>query len=107
MTPDREDELNNAVEKAQAAWKTPPPARRPIAISFRTLQTRYLFLGFALSFAIPAAIVLAPNLGRVYVHVWKVALGLEPDCPQWPANDFTCAWPENHPAADKSGGRQR
>ncbi len=36
---------------------------------------------FALSYVIPALIVVAPDFARSYAHVWRAAFGLEPACP--------------------------
>lgn len=61
----------------------------------------YSLAAFFLSFAVPALIVLAPDFVRIYLHVWKVALRLEPDCPDWRLHAFTCAAPGEHPRTDQ------
>lgn len=91
-------ELADAMEKTEAARETVPPAAR--THSFRIAQKwfGYALLAFCLSFIIPALIVMAPVFARTYVHVWKVALGQEPDCEypaaQWPAQGFDCRSPD-------------
>jgi hypothetical protein len=87
MTPDREQE--------------PKSGRVRRIFSLLEKVARYCVVAFFLSFAVPALIVLAPDFGRIYLHVWKAALGIEPDCPQWHLRGFTCGAPADHPRADQ------
>lgn len=41
----------------------------------------YVVLSIALSYLVPLALIAAPQLIRNYVHVWRVALSMEPGCP--------------------------
>lgn len=43
----------------------------------------YVVLAVAISYLIPLSIVAAPKLARTYVHMWRVALGMEPECAAW------------------------
>jgi hypothetical protein len=38
-------------------------------------------------------ILLAPDLARTYVHMWKAVLGIEPDC-KYPAARWTGVGPD-------------
>ncbi len=86
------NEFNEPMPKAKAASNAEPPNMPPAARRFSLAVAQkwlgYAVIAFCLSFFIPAMIVLAPMFGRTYVHVWKVALGLEPDC-VYPATTYT------------------
>lgn len=39
-----------------------------------------VILTFLLSWLVPLMILAGPMLARTYVHIWKVVLGMEPNC---------------------------
>jgi hypothetical protein len=63
----------------------------------RTTDTflAYIVLAAAISYLIPLSIVAAPNFARTYVHLWRVALGMEPECAAW----TDCAERLPHPSS--------
>lgn len=52
-----------------------------------------IFVACALSWIVPSMILLAPDLARTYVHMWKAVLGIEPDC-KYPAARWTGVGPD-------------
>ncbi|WP_414462373.1 hypothetical protein [Hyphomicrobium sp. DY-1] len=56
---------------------------------------------FLLSWLAPILVIAGPMLARSYVHVWKVVLGLEPDC-MYPALDYQWGKPDCRAAADNA-----
>ncbi len=67
-----------ALRQAEAAWNAAPTPRRLATPSFWKL-INYAVIAFAVSFLVPAFIVLAPDFGRAYACAWKAVLGYN-DC---------------------------
>ena len=68
---------------SDAASNCKQPEIPPTRHAFLTAAHKwlgYLMMAILLSFLLPLSVVMAPMIARTYVHVWKVALGLEPDC---------------------------
>ncbi|WP_414463382.1 hypothetical protein [Hyphomicrobium sp. DY-1] len=90
--------------REEEALKDATP-RKFVPDSFNQWIARIL-LAAALSYIVPALIIVAPDFARTYVHVWKVVLGAEPDCaypaPQAPTGGYDCLLPE---APAKRGDR--
>lgn len=57
------------------------PVRNPAWRTSTDTFLAYVVLSVALSYLVPLALIAAPQLIRNYVHVWRVALSMEPGCP--------------------------
>lgn len=62
--------------------------QRPTILTGAQRWIGYLVMAFLLSFLLPLTVVMAPLFARTYVHVWKVALGIEPDC-AYPSRSYS------------------